>query len=1061
MKTTLIGPFLISLVLASQFVFAQGEKAVGNKPADLKINKLPVPSKRWALIVGVSQYEDGNITSLPGANNDARALREALRDYAGFDEKQIILLTTDESRDRQPTKNNILRYLGNLSNTVPKDGLLLVSFSGHGIELQNQAFLLASDTFYNKNLHVLERTALSIQNDLKELIHDTGVSQVVVLLDVRGPASDRSGRDNLWTEAYKNGPSFDTRNEEIQANNNGFSFDTRNQGIEAFATIYSTSIGERAYDNTHEGKGYFTWAFIEGLKGGAANQKDEVTLGALIRYVEGNVSRQVRIDLGMAQRPFSVFEGYKADDLVLGIVKKKIPLSVASTNAARPRRPGDEIVFGPRSVGVTKTNADGSKQDVKLYDGSYALVIGNSEYSMGWSRLGGVKSDVAAVREVLERHGFKVEVEENLTSERFEPRIRRFINDYGYDRDNRLMIYYAGHGHTLNSVGDKRDLGYIVPADTPLPDKDPRGFRQKAVSMYAIQTFARDIQAKHAMFVFDSCFSGKLFALRNKPGITPFIVDKIDHPVRQFITAGNETQTVPDESIFRKAFVRGLEGDADRNDDGYIVGTELAEYLKEAVTNYSNRRQTPQYGTINDIDLDRGDIVFVKFPAVTVIPLKITESIRVPKQATPEFIPNKGDLLFWQEIEKRNTIFAYESYLNEYPNGEFVKVAKLRLGNLKWANFKPIAKKIKAYELLTTERRYRSFKASSIEELMLAVKGTFPYGYFGFIDRLGKEIIPFKYDRAYSFSEDLAVVQIDGKYGFIDKTGKEVIPLIYDYSYDFSEGLAFACLNGKCGYINKFGNETISFEYDDNSGSTFENGIAIVEKNKKFGLIDRSGKAITPFKYSKIDFFEDGLAKVSAEEKVGFVNRNGKEVIPLELAAASSFSEGLAAVRVGNRYGFIDKTGKTVIPFKYDLVKDFSEGLAAVNVGGFGAGKYGFIDKTGKEIIPLKYDSVGDFHEDFASVELNNKSGFINKAGKEVTELKYDSTGWFVGGLAAVHLNAKQGYIDRTGKEVVPLKYDYDSLLDWCSYQRDGFIGIMLNGKKGFVDLYGNEYFDF
>jgi hypothetical protein len=267
-------------------------------------------------------------------------------------------------------------------------------------------------------------------------------------------------------------------------------------------------------------------------------------------------------------------------------------------------------VFAQRGVGVMKTNPDGSKQEVKLYDGSYALVIGNSDYSMGWNRLGGVKSDIAAVRDVLERHGFKVEVEENLTSERFEPRIRKFINDYGYDRDNRLMIYYAGHGHTLNSVGDKRDLGYIIPTDTPLPDKDPRGFRQKAVSMYAIQTFARDIQAKHAMFVFDSCFSGKLFALRNKPWITPFILDKVDRPVRQFITAGDETQAVPDESVFRKAFVRGLEGDADRNKDGYIVGTELAEYLKEAVTNYSNRRQTPQYGTINDIDLDRGDLVF-------------------------------------------------------------------------------------------------------------------------------------------------------------------------------------------------------------------------------------------------------------------------------------------------------------------------------------------------------------------------------------------------------------------------------------------------------------------
>lgn len=275
------------------------------------------------------------------------------------------------------------------------------------------------------------------------------------------------------------------------------------------------------------------------------------------------------------------------------------------------------ILFGgtvfpqERGVEIKVKKADGKVQDVRLYSGSYALIIGNSDYSNGWDRLSGVVSDVVAVRNILQRHGFVVETEENLTSEKFEARIRKFINDYGYDRDNRLIIYYAGHGYTLNSAGDKRELGYIIPSDTPLPTKDERGFRQKAVSMIAIQSFARQIQAKHALFVFDSCFSGKLFALRNTLKVTPFIYEKVDSPVRQFITAGNETQTVPDESIFRKSFVRGLEGEADRNDDTFITGTELADYLKEKVTNYSERRQTPQYGLINDIDLDRGDFVFV------------------------------------------------------------------------------------------------------------------------------------------------------------------------------------------------------------------------------------------------------------------------------------------------------------------------------------------------------------------------------------------------------------------------------------------------------------------
>jgi hypothetical protein len=36
------------------------------------------------------------------------------------------------------------------------------------------------------------------------------------------------------------------------------------------------------------------------------------------------------------------------------------------------------------AVQLVQTNADGSKHEVQLYDGSYALVIGNSEYNLGW-----------------------------------------------------------------------------------------------------------------------------------------------------------------------------------------------------------------------------------------------------------------------------------------------------------------------------------------------------------------------------------------------------------------------------------------------------------------------------------------------------------------------------------------------------------------------------------------------------------------------------------------------------------------------------------------------------
>jgi hypothetical protein len=50
------------------------------------------------------------------------------------------------------------------------------------------------------------------------------------------------------------------------------------------------------------------------------------------------------------------------------------------------------------------------------------------------------------------------------------------------------------------------------------------------------------------LFIFDSCFSGSVFATsRAAPGIIDY---KIANPVRQFIASGAADETVPDKSVF-------------------------------------------------------------------------------------------------------------------------------------------------------------------------------------------------------------------------------------------------------------------------------------------------------------------------------------------------------------------------------------------------------------------------------------------------------------------------------------------------------------------------------
>ncbi len=247
-------------------------------------------------------------------------------------------------------------------------------------------------------------------------------------------------------------------------------------------------------------------------------------------------------------------------------------------------------------------------RELDLYRASYALVIGASDYTNGWGDLPGVLQDVAAVRTALTAHGFTVEALLNPTRDAFDKAVRRFISRYAQEPSNRILIYFAGHGHTIKT-GDGRELGYVVPVEAPDPNrKGNSAFKEVAISMSEIDGYARQIESKHALFIFDSCFSGSIFdAGRYLP---PAISEKTSRPVRQFITAGTAEQTVPDRSIFRQQFVEALTGDGDLNGDGFITGSELGLFLEEKVTNYSERSQTPQWGKIRNPNLDKGDFVF-------------------------------------------------------------------------------------------------------------------------------------------------------------------------------------------------------------------------------------------------------------------------------------------------------------------------------------------------------------------------------------------------------------------------------------------------------------------
>jgi len=345
-----------------------------------------------------------------------------------------------------------------------------------------------------------------------------------------------------------------------------------------------------------------------------------------------------------------------------------------------------------------------------VYKGSFALLIGMTNYENGLPSLMGVSMDMANIKQALETQGFKVILKLDIDLAGMEEAFSSFISTYGQDYDNRLLFYFAGHGYTLKTgLGEK--LGYIIPVDAPNPTKDQVGFQNKAMEMAQIETYSKRIRSKHALFIFDACFSGSLFATSFA---LPYpISQKTIQPVRQFITSGTSEEQVPDKSIFCQQFLAAIEGEADNDGDGYVTGTELGSFLQKSVTNYSRESQHPQYGKIRNPNLDKGEFIFM-IPSsgkeyTTIVEKKKEPTPKLPP-ATPVVTPIKKVVPDYGEL---NILSEYSGdlFIDGVLYQTVIELTQTQLFNIPVGKHQLVFKGIRTYE---TEIEILKDKSSSL-----------------------------------------------------------------------------------------------------------------------------------------------------------------------------------------------------------------------------------------------------------------------------------------------------------------------------------------------------------
>lgn len=142
--------------------------------------KLPPVREKYALVVGISQFQDRNIKALQYPAKDAQDFAALLRDpnYGRFKTEHVRVLTNE-----QATTRNIKQQIENLAAQARPEDLVVLFFSTHGSDRDGKKTDLNYLVTYDTEVASLYATSLpmvSIVDDVSKLIK---AQRMVIVLD--------------------------------------------------------------------------------------------------------------------------------------------------------------------------------------------------------------------------------------------------------------------------------------------------------------------------------------------------------------------------------------------------------------------------------------------------------------------------------------------------------------------------------------------------------------------------------------------------------------------------------------------------------------------------------------------------------------------------------------------------------------------------------------------------------------------------------------------------------------------------------------------------------------
>lgn len=264
--------------------------------------KRPIRDK-WALVVGISNFENAKIPPLKYSTKDARDFYNYLIKEANFQPTHVRMLL-----DEKATRRRIISELGNkfLARLARPGDLIVLFFSTHGspsqMDLRGKSYLVT----YDADPEDLDATGIGMQ-EVNDKIHSRVLSdRVVLVLDACHSGSSDPNAKGMLRVGNMNAQEVAEGSGQL--------------------VICSSRPDEQSWESKRYENGVFTKNLLEALR----SSSGKLALGAAFEKAQQLVETEVREDRPGARQSPMLNAKWAGNDIVLSVPAAE-PQKVAPT----------------------------------------------------------------------------------------------------------------------------------------------------------------------------------------------------------------------------------------------------------------------------------------------------------------------------------------------------------------------------------------------------------------------------------------------------------------------------------------------------------------------------------------------------------------------------------------------------------------------------------------------------------------------------------------------------------------------------------------------------------